>query len=155
MPKRICILTVYNSDGLDTVKQGLSISMTGMLLWYLFAVLYTTILSVQQSILEPTGTTNLISRIQIQFNTDFVELQLQACYILDMTNDDPANRSKRSRKCRCWNAFRNHIPEVLKILWLGIHEFPFQGVLSFLRGLDSCVMQNTNDSTLRSVGLKW
>lgn len=47
---------------------------------------------------------------------------------------------------------KNHIPEELKYHDRGYIYFPSKEFLSFLRGLDSCVMENANDSTFKKYG---
>ena len=47
---------------------------------------------------------------------------------------------------------KSHIPEELKYRDRGFMYFPSQEFLSFLRGVDNCVMENANDSTFEKYG---
>ena len=47
---------------------------------------------------------------------------------------------------------KSHIPEELKYRDRGYMYFPSKDFLSFLRGLDNCVMENANDSTFKKYG---
>ena len=72
----------------------------------------------------------------------------------DTTNVEPANRNKRNLdqeievlKCiQCTD--KSYIPEELKYHDRGYMYFPSKELLSLLRGLDGCVMENANESTL-------
>ena len=47
---------------------------------------------------------------------------------------------------------KSHIPEELKYHDQGYMYFPSKEFLSFLRGLDGCVMENANESTFKKYG---
>ena len=115
--------------------------------------------TVQQSILELTSSTSPISQ-----DTDSVYYRLCGAAIANMLH---ARYNKRQvckqeqketleqeiqvLKCiQCTD--KSHISEKLKYRDRGYIYFPSKEFLSFLRGVDTCVMENANESTFKKYG---
>ena len=117
------------------------------------------VLTVQQSILETTSSTSPVSQ-----DTDSVIYRFCGAAIANMLHAQYDKRRTckqdqreileqeiRVLKCiQCTD--KSHIPEELRYRDRGYMYFPSKEFLSFLRGLDSCVMENANECTLNKYG---
>ena len=145
-------------EGQSVNKQGrdaVMISVCGAVYNYFLKRVST----VQQSILEPTSSTSPLSQ-----DADSVYYRFCGAAIANMlhTRYDKRHSCKQEQKeileqeiqvLKCIQCTdKSHIPEELKYRDRGYMYFPSKDFLSFLRGLDSCVMENANECTFKKYG---
>ncbi|XP_064398964.1 uncharacterized protein LOC135345473 [Halichondria panicea] len=107
---------------------------------------------VQQSLLmEPTSSGILkgdVDSVYYRFCGAALASMLQSC-----KNDQRETINQEIEVLRCIQCTdKDHIPGKLKYRDRGHMYFPSKDFLTVLRGIDSCVMENANESTLRKYG---
>ena len=116
---------------------------------------------VQESILEPSSSTRVISQdsdsVYYRFCGAAMTAMLHARYekrrSCKQDQKETLEKEIKVLKCiQCYSTDKSHIPEELKYRDRGHMYFPSVEFLSFLRGLDTCVMENANESTFRKYG---
>ena len=117
---------------------------------------------VQQSLLKPTSSGAFIHQdtqdadsVYYRFCGAALANMLHARYNERQTckEDQRETIDQEIRVLKCIQCTdKGHIPEELKYRDRGHMYFPSKDFLTFLRGLDGCVMANANESTLRKYG---
>ena len=113
----------------------------------------------QESILEPSSSTRVISQdsdsVYYRFCGAAMTAMLHARYEKRRSckQDQKETLEKEIKVLKCIQCTdKSHIPEELKYRDRGHMYFPSVEFLSFLRGLDTCVLENANESTFRKYG---
>ena len=114
---------------------------------------------VQQSILNPTAsicpvpqdTDSVYYRFCGATIASMLHARYNKCRVCKQEQREVLDMEIQVLKC-IHSTDKSHIPEELKYRDRGFMYFPSQEFLSFLRGVDNCVMENANDSTFEKYG---